>query len=325
MKKVSVIVPYYGVEKYIARCLDSLLDQDYPNYDVILVDDCSPDGSRAIVERYLAAHPDRLRLIVNDENLGQGRSRMRAVAASDAEYVMFVDSDDYVAPDYISRFVAADTAGYDLIIAGFTRDIDGKKKPYRVIESGYTLLLYSVACCKMFRRAFMLENRIDFSDSRKGEDIFFFLSFFASRPKYRFIDYYGYYYRLNRNSTTQRMNHQTDFEQIVIRMFGMFRAKYDLAALPEDMRRMLEYAYVANIVNALAVYGHGCGVKRMDEKLARVERDIAAHHPGLMRHPDLRFFRPRGVRAKVRLGVGLFYWSRRLHLYRALFRALSRV
>ena len=324
-KKVSVIVPYYNVEKYFAQCLDSLLAQDYGNYDIYLIDDCGPDGSRAIAERYAAAHSDKIHLLINEKNIGQGLSRMKAVRRTDAEYVMFVDSDDYVAPDYISRFMAAGADGCDLVIAGFTKDIDGELKIHPVSDCRYTVILYAVACCKMYRRAFILDNGIDFSDSRKGEDIYFSLACFASTPRYRIIEYYGYHYRLNRKSTTGSMNYETGFEDIVMRMFGRFWDEFAPVDISEETRRALEYAYVANMVNALTVYNHGCGSKRMREKLDRVEADIRLRYPRLMKNPDLRLFRPKGVSLRIRLGVGAFYWSRRLGLYRALFWLVSKV
>lgn len=79
MPKVSCIVPVYNVEKYLRRCLDSLLSQTITDYEIICVNDCSPDGSLAILEEYRKKYPDKLRILQNEENMGQGRSRARAI------------------------------------------------------------------------------------------------------------------------------------------------------------------------------------------------------------------------------------------------------
>ena len=87
MEKVTLIVPVYNVEKYLRRCLDSLLNQTYDNIEILCVNDCSPDNSQDILEEYEKA--GRIKVIVNDENLGLGKSRERALNKSTGNYVMF--------------------------------------------------------------------------------------------------------------------------------------------------------------------------------------------------------------------------------------------
>ena len=319
----AIIVPVYGAVSYLEMCMNSLLKQDYDNYQIILVDDCSTDGSLQIAERYEKEYPDKVSLIRNEENIGQGRSRMKAIETTQADYILFVDSDDYISEDYISTFMRENDDHYDIVVAGHTRDIDGRLKPITVPDSPYTLVLYSVACCKMFRREYLTENRIDFTDSRKGEDIFFSLAIFACDPHYKIIGYTGYYYRLNRNSTTKSMDYETGFENNVMSMFAQFRERYRSRIDSDDKKTILEYAYAANIANALIVYNHGCGRKRMKEKLKTVDQDISDNYPGLMQNKETRFFRPETVSLKIRTGVGAFYWSRRLHLDGILFGLIS--
>ena len=331
MKSAAIIVPVYNAETWLHQCLDSLLSQDYPNYEIILIDDCSPDHSLEICRQYQQQNPDRIRLIQNEENIGQGRSRMKAVESTDADYVFFVDSDDYIAPCYISRYMAELKDGdLDLVIGGFTKDIDGKLKSFPIADSDYTILLYSVACCKMYRRAFLIQNHIDFSDSRKGEDIFFSLMCFYHRPKYRIIDYQGYYYRLNRKSTTTTMTWQTSFDEIVTHMFRQFYARADLSRCKAEKKQKIEYCYIANMVNALTVYSHGCGSTRMKDKLNRFRQELRSFEntyglEDVLQRKDLRFFRPRGISLRIRFGVGAFYWSTRLHLDGILFDLISRI
>ena len=315
----SVIVPVYGAAGYLEKCVDSLLEQDYDNYNIILVDDLSTDGSLQIAEAYAQRHPEKISLIRNSENIGQGRSRMKAVSMTEADYILFVDSDDYVAKDYISTFMAANGDNYDLIVGGYTRDTDGKLRPVTIPDSPYTLVLYAVACCKMIRREFLIRNGIDFTESRKGEDIYFNSAVFSCKPKYRIIPSTGYFYRLNRASTTKSMNHKVEFEKIVMDMFAQLRDKFGSREASEETQSILQYAYAANIANALIIYNHGCGIRNMREKLKLVNEDIRKNYPGMMEDKTLRFTRPKAVSLKIRTGVGAFYWSKRLHLQKCLF------
>ena len=100
-KKISIIVPTYNVEKYIAKCLDSLVIQDYDNYDVMVVNDGSPFNEQVIIDEYVKKYPDIIKSIVK-ENGGYGSVLELAISKSDAEYILVCDPDDYLAPNALS-------------------------------------------------------------------------------------------------------------------------------------------------------------------------------------------------------------------------------
>ena len=106
MIKLSIIVPIYGVEQYLRKCVDSLLAQDLPSseYEIILVDDGSPDGCPAICDQYAAEH-DNIRVILR-ENGGLSAARNSGIEVAQGEYVMFVDSDDYLEPNVLGGLMA---------------------------------------------------------------------------------------------------------------------------------------------------------------------------------------------------------------------------
>ena len=91
---VSILVPVYNVEKYIATCLDSLLAQSYPNIEIVLIDDGSPDRSIEICQKYAKKFPNIHVYIY--ENAGISTTRNRALDHANGDYYMFVDSDDYI-------------------------------------------------------------------------------------------------------------------------------------------------------------------------------------------------------------------------------------
>lgn len=91
---VSVIVPIYNVEKYFRRCVDSILKQDYPNIEIWLVDDGSPDGCPAICDEY--AQRDKRIKVIHKPNGGLSDARNAAINLAKGEFITFIDSDDYV-------------------------------------------------------------------------------------------------------------------------------------------------------------------------------------------------------------------------------------
>ena len=106
----SVVIPVYNVKDYLPKCIDSVLAQDFTDYEVILIDDGSTDGeSGAICDRYAAAHPERIRAI-HKPNGGVGEARNVGIEAAQGEYLIFIDSDDYIAPGMF-RVLADAVAG----------------------------------------------------------------------------------------------------------------------------------------------------------------------------------------------------------------------
>ena len=103
--KVSIIIPVYNVEPFLARCLDSVVGQTLRGIEIICVDDGSPDRSIDILNRY-AAQDDRIR-IISQENRGLGGARNRGFDAATGEFILFVDSDDWIDPAYCERLYEA--------------------------------------------------------------------------------------------------------------------------------------------------------------------------------------------------------------------------
>ena len=114
----SVVIPVYNVKDYLPKCIDSVLAQDFEDYEVILIDDGSTDGeSGAICDRYAAAHPERIRAI-HKPNGGVGEARNVGIEAAQGEYLIFIDSDDYIAPNMF-RVLADAVARFGSDIIGF--------------------------------------------------------------------------------------------------------------------------------------------------------------------------------------------------------------
>lgn len=130
--RISIIVPIYNAEDYLDRCLESIFEQSFTSYEVILVDDGSTDSSPLICDRYSATDP-RFRT-VHKENGGVSSARNAGINLAKGEYIMFVDSDDTLLPDALERMMEG-VSGEDLVIGGHTVYISGvpgrEMHPYR--------------------------------------------------------------------------------------------------------------------------------------------------------------------------------------------------
>lgn len=131
---VSVIVPVYKVEDYLRRCLESIVNQTYRRLEIVVVNDGSPDGCGDIMREY-AARDDRFKLIFQD-NAGLGAARNAGIAAASGDYLCMIDSDDYVAPDYVGRMVKYARRGADVVICNFVFELpSGVKIPFPLMTA----------------------------------------------------------------------------------------------------------------------------------------------------------------------------------------------
>lgn len=123
--KVAIIVPVYNQEKYLRKCLDSLINQTFSDIEIICFNDASTDSSLSILQEY-AAKDKRLQIINSKINIKQGGGRNAGIRKSTAPYIMFVDPDDWVAPNYVERYYStAVETGAELVTGNYNIIIDG--------------------------------------------------------------------------------------------------------------------------------------------------------------------------------------------------------
>lgn len=118
---LSIIVPCYKVEKYLPKCLDSLVNQTLPNIEAICINDGSPDGCLEILKDYERRYPGKV-IVIDKQNEGVWRGRWDGISIARGEYIGFLDSDDYATPDFAeSLYRAAKSSDADIAVCGFDR------------------------------------------------------------------------------------------------------------------------------------------------------------------------------------------------------------
>ncbi|MBQ3404388.1 MAG: glycosyltransferase, partial [Oscillospiraceae bacterium] len=238
MDRISVIVPVYNVENYLGKCVDSLLCQTVPPFEIILVDDGSTDSSGAMCDSYAREHPELVR-VIHQENAGLGGARDTGIGAAEGNWLLFIDSDDYVAENAISRLTEAIGLGSDIIIFGFT-EIGEDGTVFSVENDGYpdgTVLDFSEspevvfikpnAWNKLYRRSLFTETGILFPSRVWYEDIRTTVKLSASAGKVAFITDPLYYYLRRSGSIMNNANIVRNAEIIDAfdDLLGWFREK----------------------------------------------------------------------------------------------------
>ena len=138
MPKISVIVPVYKAEKFLATCIESILNQTYCNLEIILVDDGSPDSCGKICEKY-ALSDSRVK-VVHQKNAGVAAARNVGLDLAEGDYVTFVDSDDYIQPQMYEKMIrCAEHNHCDLVMCDCIRYIRMEEKLFilKIFVAGY--------------------------------------------------------------------------------------------------------------------------------------------------------------------------------------------
>lgn len=215
--KVSVLVPVYGVEKYIEQCAVSLFEQTYEDIEYIFVDDCSPDNSIHTLQSVLGRYPNRISQITilkHEKNKGLGAARKTALEASTGAFVLNVDSDDYLSIDAVEKLVInQQQTGADIVSGAYSSHYEDdtivyhqeyhfNKLPYlRLMLIRNTIIPHIWA--RLIRKSIYLDNDIySIEGIDMAEDLALTPRLFHAAKKVSVIDDSIYYYRDDSTAST---------------------------------------------------------------------------------------------------------------------------
>ena len=207
---VSIIIPVYKVEDYLRQCIDSVLEQNYKNKEIILVDDGSPDGSPEICDEY--AEKYECVRVVHKENGGLSDARNFGLKQAKGEYVLFLDSDDYIEEGSLSKIMnSLEREKVDVVFLeakkvfqdgttqslgdGITADAVRGKTQDEVLTYLSTCHKYPAsACTKLLKKSLFDDGKLTFEKGLLSEDIDWSFKLFLKAKTYDYcdVDYYNY-------------------------------------------------------------------------------------------------------------------------------------
>ena len=252
MAEVSVIVPVYQVEKYIAQCIESVLNQTFQNFELILVDDGSKDSSGIICDSY-AARDDRIQ-VIHTENRGAAAARNIGLDRASGKYITFLDGDDYLAGNMIEKLYAViDNSEYDMVVCDFLNLLTDEKDNFIVqlqektvhgrevlehLKNEKNYGVWTIVWNKIYKKE-ILEN-LRFPTGRYFEDEFFSNHLYLRSQQIHVISDVLYYHRVLASSTmnTQKVENYLDL----------------LDALQERLEIYLKYNYSEDEIYKVLIY-----------------------------------------------------------------------
>lgn len=213
-KLVSIIVPVYNVEKYVLKCLKSLVSQTYKNIEVIVVDDGSTDGSGKICDEF----KDKRFRVFHKKNGGLSDARNFGIKKAKGEILAFVDSDDFVKEDFIEKMMGKMMEGVDVVVCGYNDEkpteevLSGREATIRLLTQQENIDL--ITWNKVYRKALFLDNNIWFPDGRKHEDALTTYKLLSNAERVQYVPESLYEYVVREGSI---MNSGKKLEQLEMR------------------------------------------------------------------------------------------------------------
>lgn len=210
--QVSVIVPMYNSEKYVEKCLDSILSNNYKNIEVLVVDDGSTDNSYDVVRKISSS---KIRLFGQD-NRGASSARNLGLENAQGEFVIFIDSDDYVSSDFVSVLVQELGTG-NLGISGvkYINSVGQCLVERRVKNNTWMKFKMPLNGGKIYRNDFLKKNKIFYPKFFIGEDILFNMMCYSKTNNIKCIEYSGYNYLQHDKSTMHQINKKIDVMKLL--------------------------------------------------------------------------------------------------------------
>ena len=287
--RFSVVIPVYNVKEYLPACVESVLQNDLTDCEVILVDDGSTDGvCPGLCDDYVNQHPDLIR-VIHQENRGLGGARNTGLEAAKGDYLLFVDSDDTIAPETVATlWDAAEKSHADVLAFNFCSD-DGcghltpltasafhADAPFRLEERKDFLLSLPSAWSRAWKRSLFLETGIRYPDKVWYEDIRTTTKLFAAAKSIFTVDATLYRYLQRPGSIMNSAKLERNRE--ILEAFDDVLTWFTAQGLAEPYKEELSFLAVHHIRLAATVR-----VARQDPKhplLGAFERYLKDHFPG---------------------------------------------
>ncbi len=258
MVKISIIVPVYNVEEYLSKCLDSLVNQTFDSYEVIVVNDGSPDSSQNIIDEYVKKYPELIKSYVK-ENGGQASARNFGLTKAGGEYIVYVDSDDYVDETILEKlYNKTKNDDSDIVVCAAT-SIAGDKTnlmdDYSSLQADLFkeyILARPSAWCRLIKKEILINEKLKFLENHYYEDVAVVPAWCLFCHNISFLNESLYYYLVRQGSTMNQLQYTKKLEDIfdsLENLSSIFKFKECYETYFEE----IEFIYIEHLLHAASL------------------------------------------------------------------------
>ena len=275
MELISVIVPIYNVERYLRRCVESLRRQTYSHLEIILVDDGSPDGCPDICDEYIQL--DNRIKVLHKKNDGLGYARNSGLEITTGQYVLFIDSDDWISDDHIENLYREMILNQAEMVLGSFTDVNKKgevKRHHMMVREGVyekneitedilpqliaggikdsqDVIIQSSCCMNLYCMHIIRENKLRFGSEKVAvaEDLLFNIDYLRCISRLTVLNEMGYFYYQNEESISRKFDRER-FER-TIAFYEVITKKITGSPNEEDLLRRKDRCFLLRVRVAL--------------------------------------------------------------------------
>ena len=316
MDKVSVIIPVFGVEKYIEKCISNIVNQTYANLEIIIVDDETKDNSIKIVEEKF--HDQRIK-IYHKGNGGQASARNLGIEKATGKYIIFVDSDDFIELNMISEmYEEIINNDLDMVICDYYKYFENGNKIHEKMLPFYDKDNYKCSVIampgpvgKLIKTSVIKDNKIKFLENHYFEDNAIMPYVCALCPKFSYIEKPFYYYVQREGSSLNKNKYDKKWEDIFDALDFLYH-KFKDHNLINEYHDELEYIYIEYLLHAPSLrfitYKEGKGNIK---KISNIMKEL---FPNWQKNP---YYKKHNIKYKI---ICSLFYHNRLTLARILLR-----
>lgn len=311
---VSIVMPVYGVEKYLSVSINSVLNQTYKNFELILVDDKSPDKSPEICDNF-AQKDNRIKVVHKPSNEGLGFARNTGLDIASGDYVYFIDSDDYIEPQLLEKAIKAFDENTEFVVFGINRVHEKKDGSIDKIEhlipelvesktaneTAYifamlnTKKVFPFAWNKLYKKQFLDKCGTRFENTKLIEDFLFNIELFSKATFIKVIPDELYNYRKPQHETLVSA-YAPEFFELCKRKYTLEKEYLSMAnALTKENLQLIYFSYIKHLVSVFLKNSSekaGLSKKEQKEKMKSVLDDALTKEV-------LMNYAPKGIVMKI--------------------------
>lgn len=254
---ISVVVPVYNAEKYLVKCLDSIINQTYKNIEIVLVNDGSTDESLKIINSYKKKYKNKI-VVIDKKNEGQGIARNEGIKISKGEYLTFIDSDDYVDKNMLFDMLDmainlnADIVYTNSMYEDINNNVIEKKSELNTDVVKNYILTQSGPCSKLVKKNLIVENNLYFPKLRAYEDIAIVPVWALYTKKIAMLNKSYYFYLIHNGSTMKQINFNEKMYDITDAINNVY-SNFSKKKLLETYSCEIEWLYICHLLHAASL------------------------------------------------------------------------
>ena len=320
---VSVIIPAYNVEKYLEETLESIIHQEYQNFEVILINDGSTDRTAEIIKEYKEKYPNKFK-IFDQKNKGQSATRNRALEYVEGKYIAFVDADDILKKDYLKTlYDACEMENAEIAIGGYVKFVSGSDKivysrcatdwDVKFDHNLHHVFQYS-PCGKLFLTCFIKEHGFKFSEGEQLEDGPYGVMTHIVAKKVAVLEYQGYQYRIHEESTMGNVRKKKARPKVPYNGIETAIKQVKKYRKEPEVNEMLEYCIIKVLAGLTTSMYKSCDKQTRRELCQYCYWILDKYFPNAKENPYIKILKLKKIPFVHKLAVRLFMIAYKMHI-----------